>query len=49
MSVDPFHLFKYLDEQPFRYNERKATTAERFQKVLDSIIGKRRTYALVCG
>ncbi len=49
VSVEPFHLFRYLDEQAFRYNERKLTSAERFQKVLDSIVGKRLTYALVRG
>ncbi len=49
VSVEPFHLFRYLDEQAFRYNERKLTSAERFQKVLDSIVGKRLTYALVLG
>jgi ISXO2-like transposase domain len=30
VSVEPFHLFRYLDEQGFRYNERKSTDAERF-------------------
>jgi len=49
VSVEPFHLFRYLDGQAFRYNERKLTSAERFQKVLDSIVGKRLTYALVRG
>jgi transposase-like protein len=41
VSVEPFHLFRYLDEQSFRYNERKSTDAERFQKVLGSVAGKR--------
>jgi len=49
VSVEPFHLFRYLDEQAFRYNERKATDAERFQKVLAGIAGKRLTYAWVKG
>ncbi len=30
VSVEPFHLFRYLDEQAFRFNERKATDGERF-------------------
>src|SRR6266404_844214 len=30
VSVEPFHLHRYLDEQAFRFNERKATDAERF-------------------
>ncbi len=49
VSVEPFHLFRYLDEQSFRYNERKATDQERFQKVLGGISGKRLTYARVRG
>lgn len=49
VSVEPFHLFRYLDEQSFRYNERKATDAERFQKVLRCVSGKRLTYAQVKG
>ena len=28
ISVEPFHLFRYLDEQSFRYNGRKLTDAE---------------------
>jgi len=34
VSVEPFHLFRYLDEQTFRYNERHLTDRERFEKVL---------------
>jgi transposase-like protein len=49
VSVEPFHLFRYLDEQSFRYNERHLTDAERFAKVLGSISGKRLTYARVKG
>jgi transposase-like protein len=30
VSVEPFHLFRYLDEQTFRFNERKLTDAQRF-------------------
>jgi hypothetical protein len=41
VSIEPFHLFRYLDEQSFRYNERELTDAERFQKVLGSVAGKR--------
>jgi transposase-like protein len=49
VSVEPFHLFRYLDEQSFRYNERKKTDEERFRKVLGCIAGKRLTYARVKG
>ena len=31
VSVEPFHLFRYLDEQSFRYNNRKLTDGERFE------------------
>ena len=44
VSVEPFHLFRYLDEQSFRYNERTDTDAQRFQKVLGSVAGKRLTW-----
>jgi transposase-like protein len=44
VSVEPFHLFRYLDEQSFRYNERTATDTQRFQKVLGSVAGKRLTW-----
>jgi hypothetical protein len=49
VSVEPFHLFRYLDEQSFRYNEREATDAERFYKVLGSVGGKRLTFVQVRG
>jgi len=49
VSIEPFHLFRYLDEQSFRYNERHATDAERFHKVLGCVGGKRLTYAQVKG
>jgi hypothetical protein len=49
VSVEPFHLFRYLDEQSFRYNERTSTDVERFRKVLGSVAGKRLTWnALTC-
>jgi transposase-like protein len=50
ISVEPFHLFRYLDEQVFRYNFRKlAHDGERFEHVASQIIGKRLTYAEVTG
>lgn len=49
VSVDPFHLFRYVDEQVFRFNERKANDGERFVKVLADIIGKRLTYRDLIG
>ena len=44
ISVEPFHLFRYLDEQAFRYNERKRTDGERFLSVLNEVFGKRLTW-----
>jgi transposase-like protein len=44
VSVDPVHLFRYLDEQVFRFNNRKFDDAARFLKAAANIIGKRITY-----
>jgi transposase-like protein len=49
VSVEPFHLFRYLDEQVFRFNNRKGTDAMRFVLALKGIIGKRLTYAALTG
>lgn len=49
VSVEPFHLFRYLDEQAFRYNERGTDDAERFEKVVAAVAGKRLTWAQVTG
>src|ERR1035441_535178 len=50
VSVEPFHLFRYLDEQTFRYNNRKdMENADRFKLALSQIVGKRLTYAEVTG
>ena len=40
VNVEPFHLSRYLDEQAFRFNERKDCDAGRFVKVARSVIGK---------
>jgi transposase-like protein len=40
VSVEPFHLFRYLDEQVFRFNERKDCDAGRFLKAAQGVIGK---------
>src|SRR5205807_5992331 len=44
VSVEPFHLQAYADEQCFRYNNRKLTDAERFAIVMTQIVGRRLTY-----
>jgi transposase-like protein len=45
VSVEPFHLFRYLDEQAFRFNERKNTDAGRFLIGIVGVIGRRLKYA----
>jgi transposase-like protein len=49
VSVEPFHLFRYLDEQAFRFNERKGTDSERFLKAVTTISGRRLTYRGLTG
>lgn len=49
VSVEPFHLFRYLDEQAYRFNARKATSAERFAGAVDAVAGKRLTYKELTG
>ena len=44
VNVEPFHLFRYLDEQTFRFNERKDNDCGRFLKVLSAVIGRRLTF-----
>jgi hypothetical protein len=39
----------HLDEQSFRFNERKANDAERFVMGLKGIINKRLTYVALTG
>ncbi|MGH6736857.1 MAG: IS1595 family transposase [Acidobacteriota bacterium] len=49
VSVEPFHLFRYLDEQAFRFNEREDNDGGRFRIVLSSVTGKRLTYRQLIG
>jgi transposase-like protein len=49
VSVEPFHLFRYIDEQAFRFNNRNMTDAERFDIGVREIVGKRLTYAELTG
>jgi len=39
VSVEPFRLFRYLDEQAFRFNERTDNDATRFSKTLAQVVG----------
>ena len=49
VSVEPFHLFRYLDEQTFRFNDRKGTDADRFSEVVKQVTGKRLEYKELIG
>jgi len=55
IAVEPFHLFRYVDEQAFRFNNRKDVSGrklepvERFKLALSQVAGKRLTFAEVTG
>jgi transposase-like protein len=54
ISVEPFHLDSYVDEQAFRYNNRATkdnplTDADRFALAVSQISGRRLTYAELTG
>ena len=50
VSVEPFHLFRYLDEQAFRYNNRtEKNDSERFTQAMGQVEGRRLTYKEVSG
>ena len=49
VSVEPFHLFRYLDERVFTFNERDRTDYGRFDALVGAITGRRLTYAEVTG
>ncbi len=55
VSVEPYHLFRYLDEQAFRYNHRKDRDGEkmegfdRFRIAMSQIVGKRLTWNQLTG
>jgi transposase-like protein len=54
VAVEPFHLFRYVDEQAFRFNNRATkenplNDADRFHLAMSQIVGKRLTFAEVTG
>ncbi len=49
VAVEPFHLLSYLDEQTFRFNNRKLTDSERMALAMAGIVGKRLTYGDLTG
>ena len=50
VSVEPFHLFRYLDEQAYRYNNRKEMNDfDRFRLAVSQIVGRRLTWTQAIG
>jgi transposase-like protein len=50
VSVEPYHLFRYVDEQAFRFNNRiDMNDSDRFVAVMKQIVGKRLTYSELIG
>jgi transposase-like protein len=50
VSVEPYHLYRYLDEQMFRFNNRKEMSdSQRFALAMSQIGGKRLTYSQLTG
>jgi transposase-like protein len=54
ISVEPFHLFRYLDEQTFRFNNRATpdnptSDFDRFKLAMSQIVGKRLTWNQLTG
>jgi transposase-like protein len=49
VSVEPFHLFRYLDEQTFRFNARHTTDADRFVQLCSNVAGRRLTWDQLLG
>lgn len=55
IAVEPFHLFRYVDEQAFRFNNRKdeegeqLSDLERFNIALTQVAGRRLTYQELTG
>jgi len=49
VSVQPFHLFRYLDEEAFRFNTRKMLDAARMERLTRAVVGKRLTYKELIG
>jgi transposase-like protein len=49
IAVEPFHLFRYVDEKAFRFNTRKMDDIHRFVTGMRQIVGRRLTYAQLTG
>jgi len=48
VAVAPFHLFRYVDEEVFRFNSRAGTDADRFHSVMQRSVGRRITFRQLC-
>jgi transposase-like protein len=50
IAVEPFHLFRYIDEQAFRYNNRvNIDDRTRFEMAMSNVFGHRLTYSALTG
>lgn len=50
VAVEPFHLSRYVDEQVFRFNNRKdKNDGDRFRLAMSQVLGKRLTYSELTG
>jgi transposase-like protein len=49
VAVSPWHLFRYVDEEVFRFNQRLDNDGGRFAHVMRAVLGKRITYRELCG
>jgi len=49
VNCEPFHLFRYSDEQAFRFNEREDTDSGRFLKAVKGIVGRSLTFNSLTG
>ena len=49
VSVEPFHLFRYLDEQAYRFNERHGEDWDRFKRAVHRVTGRRVTWKRLTG
>jgi len=44
ISVEPFHLFRYIDERVFTFNQRESDDLGRFTTVVEMVSGRRLTW-----
>jgi hypothetical protein len=49
VAVAPYHLFRYVVEQVFRFDNRQTNDAGRFNIVMHRCVGKRLTWRMLCG